>query len=93
MDDTFITLRNLDININELLDYMYNVEPVQLAIDLPKFPAHKNTNLNFLKPGSKEVLIRPVHIYEYLPPMLQSNSSTYKLISNSLTIQVSTDIN
>ncbi|XP_023159186.1 transcription initiation factor TFIID subunit 3 isoform X3 [Ceratitis capitata] len=88
MDDTFITLRNLDININELLDYMYNVEPVQLAIDLPKFPAHKNTNLNFLKPGSKEVLIRPVHIYEYLPPMLQSNSSTYKLISNSLTIQV-----
>ncbi|XP_018803027.1 PREDICTED: uncharacterized protein LOC108977670 isoform X3 [Bactrocera latifrons] len=76
LDDIYVTLRNLNININELLDYTNNVEPVPLAVELPKFPAHKNTNLNFLKPGSKEVLIRPVHIYEYLPPMLPADSKS-----------------
>lgn len=76
MDDIYITLSNLNINISELLDYTNNVEPVPLAVELPKFPAHKNTNLNFLKPGSKEVLIRPVHIYEYLPPMLPADSKS-----------------
>uniref|UniRef100_A0A034W2L5 Transcription initiation factor TFIID subunit 3 n=1 Tax=Bactrocera dorsalis TaxID=27457 RepID=A0A034W2L5_BACDO len=76
LDDIYITLRNLNINISELLDYTNNVEPVPLAVELPKFPAHKNTNLNFLKPGSKEVLIRPVHIHEYLPPMLPADSKS-----------------
>nr|XP_036223099.1 uncharacterized protein LOC106619252 isoform X4 [Bactrocera oleae] len=76
LDDIYITLSNLNINISELLDYTNNVEPVPLAVELPKFPAHKNTNLNFLKPGSKEVLIRPVHIYEYLPPMLPADSKS-----------------
>ncbi|XP_050339808.1 transcription initiation factor TFIID subunit 3 isoform X2 [Bactrocera neohumeralis] len=76
LDDIHITLGNLNINISELLDYTNNVEPVPLAVELPKFPAHKNTNLNFLKPGSKEVLTRPVHIHEYLPPMLPADSQS-----------------
>jgi len=32
-------------------------------------PAPKGTDLNFLKPGSREVLHRPVYVHEYLPPM------------------------
>lgn len=105
LDDIYITLSNLDININELLDYTYNVEPVPLTVEIPKFPAHKNTNLNFLKPGSKEVLIRPVHIFEYLPPILpadsksslpsqylHSDSQFFKLSSINVTNDVSSKI-
>ncbi|XP_017469701.1 PREDICTED: transcription initiation factor TFIID subunit 3 [Rhagoletis zephyria] len=75
LNDTYLSLNNLNINVYELLDYTNNVQPVALAVEVPKFPVHKNTNLNFLKPGSKEVLTRPVHIYEYLPPMLPTDLS------------------
>ncbi|XP_053968137.1 transcription initiation factor TFIID subunit 3-like isoform X2 [Anastrepha ludens] len=74
--DIYLALNNLNINVHELLDYVNCVQPVSLAVEIPKFPAHKNTNLNFLKPGSTEVLTRPVHIYEYLPPMLPSDSGS-----------------
>ncbi|XP_054091424.1 uncharacterized protein LOC105220279 isoform X2 [Zeugodacus cucurbitae] len=87
LNDIYITLSNLNVNITELSDYANNVEPVPLSVEVPKFPAHKNTNLNFLKPGSKEVLIRPVHIYEYLPPILpadpQSSLPSHYLHSDS----------
>lgn len=38
-------------------------------VNVPKFPIPKESNLNFLKPGSKEVVTRPVHIHEHLPPI------------------------
>lgn len=38
-------------------------------IPLIPAPATKGTDLNFLKPGSREVLHRPVYVHEYLPPM------------------------
>lgn len=36
---------------------------------VPKYPLPKEDHLNFLKPGSKEVVTRPVYIHEHLPPM------------------------
>lgn len=53
----------------DLEDYIANVDPVPCAIDVPKYPHHKDNHLNFLKPGCKEVVTRPVHVHEYLPPM------------------------
>lgn len=70
MDDMALTMNSINVNLNELLDYVNNVEPVPFVVDVPKFPARKDSYLNFLKPGSKEVLTRPVHVYDHLPPML-----------------------
>ncbi len=36
---------------------------------VPQFPAPTPLRLNFLKPGSQEVLHRKMHIYDYLPAM------------------------
>lgn len=70
LDDVTLTLDSINVNLSELLDFINNVEPVPFAIDVPKFPARKTSYLNFLKPGSKEVLTRPVHIHDHFPPML-----------------------
>lgn len=70
LNDVTLTLNSINVNLNELLDYINNVEPVPFALEVPKFPARKDSALNFLKPGSKEVLTRPVHVHDHLPPML-----------------------
>lgn len=59
----------MNINLSDLEEYIEYVDPVPCAIDVPKYPLHKDSHLNFLKPGSKEVITRPVHIHEHLPPM------------------------
>ena len=70
LNDVTLTLDSINVNLNELLDYINNVEPVPFALEVPKFPARKESALNFLKPGSKEVLTRRVHVHDHLPPML-----------------------
>ncbi|XP_016944177.2 uncharacterized protein Taf3 isoform X2 [Drosophila suzukii] len=67
--DAQLSMKNLNINVQELLDYIGNVEPVGFTRDVPQFPIRKAVNMNFLKPGSAETLTRPVYIFEYLPPM------------------------
>lgn len=59
----------MGINITELEEYVkyVNFGPPPHAV--PKYPISKEDHLNFLKPGSKEVVTRPVHIPEHLPPM------------------------
>lgn len=69
LDDVALAFKDLNVNIADLEEYVNNVDPVPCAVDVPKFPVQKENHLNFLKPGSKEVVTRPVHIHEYLPPM------------------------
>ncbi|XP_037039069.1 transcription initiation factor TFIID subunit 3-like isoform X2 [Bradysia coprophila] len=69
LDDVALAFKDMNVNIADLEEYVNNVDPVPCAIDVPKYPAQKENHLNFLKPGSKEVVTRPVHIHEYLPPM------------------------
>nr|ACJ13260.1 RE58915p [Drosophila melanogaster] len=69
LKDARLSIKNLSINVQELLDYIGNVEPVGFIRDVPQFPIGKSVNMNFLKPGSAETLTRPVYIFEYLPPM------------------------
>ncbi|KAH8384928.1 hypothetical protein KR200_007914, partial [Drosophila serrata] len=66
------SFKSLNINVQELLDYIGNVEPVGFTRDVPLFPIKRASNMNFLKPGSAETLTRPIHIFEYLPPMQET---------------------
>lgn len=69
LDDLGLAFRDMGIDMNEILEYVSYVDPIVPAHDVPKYPIPKETHLNFLKPGSKEVLTRPVHIHEHLPPL------------------------
>ena len=59
------------ITMKEIEDYVENFDTKELVGKCPvvRFPAPADNNLNFLKPGSREVLHRKVHINEYFPPM------------------------
>ncbi|KAH8403617.1 hypothetical protein KR222_009720, partial [Zaprionus bogoriensis] len=74
LKDVFMSLRNLTIDVYELLDYIGNVEPVPFIREVPGYPQKRDSNMNFLKPGSLETLTRPIHIYDYLPPILPVKS-------------------
>lgn len=68
-----MAFRSLNIDLNEIADYVRNVDPVPCAVAVPKLPIQRENHLNFLKPGSREVVTRPVHVHEYLPPMHPEN--------------------
>lgn len=70
LSDVALSLDSIKINVDELIDYINNVEPVSFAFDVPKFPVPKESSLNFLHPDSSEMMTRPKHIYSYLPPIL-----------------------
>ncbi len=64
------TLLDMNIKFEELSEYTEQFDSRALLTDpVPAFPMPVESRLNFLKPGSKEVLIRPVHVHEHLPPM------------------------
>ncbi|XP_017051393.2 uncharacterized protein LOC108095031 isoform X2 [Drosophila ficusphila] len=77
--DVYLSIKSLNINVQELLDFIGNVEPVGFTRDVPQFPIKKTMNMNFLKPGSAETLTRPVYIFEYLPPMQRTESREIQL--------------
>lgn len=69
LNDVVLAFNDLNINLSDIEEYIANVEQVPCIVNVPRFPIPKESNLNFLKPGSKEVVTRPVHINEHLPPM------------------------
>lgn len=64
-----LTFRDMGINMNEIIEYISYVDPIMPILEIPKYPISKDSHFNFLKPGSKEILTRPVHIHEHLPPI------------------------
>uniref|UniRef100_A0A182W500 PHD-type domain-containing protein n=1 Tax=Anopheles minimus TaxID=112268 RepID=A0A182W500_9DIPT len=70
LDDLALAYKEIGINLDELMEYVQFVDPIPLTLEVPRFPLPKESNLNFLKPGSREVLTRPVHIPEYMPPLM-----------------------
>lgn len=83
LDDIALAFNDLNINVADLEEYITNVDPVPCIINVPKFPIPKESNLNFLKPGSKEVVTRPVHIHEHLPP-IQPHEGNWRCIGIQL---------
>lgn len=69
LDHLAMAFRDFHINLPELEDYVQNVDIIEPVAAVPKYPLPKEDHLNFLKPGSKEVVTRPVHIHEHMPPM------------------------
>lgn len=69
INDVALVYKDMSINISDLEEYIRNVDSVSCTVDVPQYPIPKDSHLNFLKPGSKEVVTRPVHIHEHLPPV------------------------
>ena len=68
--DIDFVFKEMGINVSELKDYIQNFSTASLdTAPVVPFPAPSEMKLNFLKPGSREVLIRKNHIYDYLPAM------------------------
>ncbi|XP_043800787.1 transcription initiation factor TFIID subunit 3 isoform X3 [Apis laboriosa] len=77
LDDLGLAFQNMNIDIQELTEYIKNVDSVPCPIAVPKFPIQRENHLNFLKPGSREVVTRPVHIHEHLPAMFPDTEEEY----------------
>ncbi|KAK0161710.1 hypothetical protein PV327_008129 [Microctonus hyperodae] len=75
LDDLGLAFQQMNVDINQLAEYVKNVDSVPCAISVPKFPIFHDNHLNFLKPGSKEVVTRSVHVHEHLPAMNLEQSS------------------
>jgi len=61
---------DININLGELEEYVEKVDDRALLTEqVPFFPAESKTDLNFLKPGSQEVIHRKTHVEHYFPPM------------------------
>lgn len=69
LDHLGLAFRDIGINLPEVEEFVKYVNFGIPAAEVCKYPVPKEDQLNFLKPGSKEVVTRPVHIHEHLPPM------------------------
>ncbi|XP_051173985.1 transcription initiation factor TFIID subunit 3 isoform X2 [Leptopilina boulardi] len=77
LDDLGLAFRHMNINIEELSEYVRNVDSIPCPISVPKLPIPRENHLNFLKPGSREVVTRPVHVHEHLPAMYPETEEDY----------------
>ncbi|XP_033365396.1 transcription initiation factor TFIID subunit 3 isoform X3 [Bombus vosnesenskii] len=77
LDDLGLAFRHMNIDIQELTEYIKNVDSVPCPVTVPKFPVQRENHLNFLKPGSREVVTRPVHVHEHLPAMFPDTEEEY----------------
>ena len=89
LDDLGLAFRDLGINISDIEEYVQYVDPIVPAIEIPKYPVKKESHLNFLKPGSKEVLTRPVYIPEHLPPINPPEEGIYNYLYQKLFFEFS----
>lgn len=69
LDDLGLAFQQMSVDLQQLSEYVKNVESVPCVISVPKYPLPRENHLNFLKPGSREVVTRPIHIHDYLPAM------------------------
>lgn len=88
LDDLGLSFSAMGIEIRELEEYVEYVESVPCNYQVPKYPVAKESHLNFLKPGSKEVVTRPVHVHEHLPPTLLEVEEDYNQNDNQLAVDI-----
>lgn len=87
LNDLALVFRDLHINLPELAEYVRCVPPVPPPVTTEKFPKPKESNLNFLKPGSHEVVTRPVHVHEHLPPMYPEKERDTPVVAGTVEIR------
>ncbi|XP_063304341.1 transcription initiation factor TFIID subunit 3 isoform X2 [Pelobates fuscus] len=72
LDDVGQAFKLMGVNLNELEDYIHNIEPVTFPHQLPSFPVSKNNVLQFPPPDSKDFEDRKEYIPDYLPLIASS---------------------
>ncbi|XP_012221841.2 transcription initiation factor TFIID subunit 3 isoform X3 [Linepithema humile] len=92
LDDLGLTFRYMNINIQDLAEYVKNVDSVPCLTQVPQYPVRRENHLNFLKPGSREVVTRPVHVHEHLPAMYPDTEEEFISDKNEIVINGTTDV-
>lgn len=69
LDDVALAFQEMDVNFEELADYVKCVDPLPFAKDVPKFPVPKPNHFHFPHPNSRELAEREEHVDDHLPPM------------------------
>lgn len=69
IEDVEKALRQKSVSLSELRSYVKSTGPVKFPHNLPKLNIPGKNVLNPLKPGSREIVSRPIHIHEHLPTM------------------------
>lgn len=87
LHDLGLVFRDLHVQLPELAEYTRSVPSVPPPVNIDKFPKHKESNLNFLKPGSHEVVTRPMHVHEHLPPMYPEKERDTPLVADTVEIR------
>ncbi|XP_030040661.2 transcription initiation factor TFIID subunit 3 [Manduca sexta] len=87
LHDLGLVFRDLHVNLPELAEYVRCVPPVPPPVNSVKFPKPKESNLNFLKPGSHEVVTRPMHVHEHLPPMYPEKERDTPAVAGTVEIR------
>lgn len=69
IEDVEKAFRQKSISLIELRRYVKSTGPVKFPHNLPQLNISGNNVLNTLKPGSREIVTRPIHIHEHLPTL------------------------
>lgn len=87
LHDLGLVFRDLHVHLPELAEYTRCVPPVPTPVNIDKFPKPKESNLNFLKPGSHEVVTRPMHVHVHLPPMYPEKERDTPAVAGTVEIR------
>ncbi|XP_022162319.1 transcription initiation factor TFIID subunit 3-like [Myzus persicae] len=74
IDDVKMAFRDKDVSVPDLVRYLKQVGSIEFPHQVPKFPIPTKSNLNIMKPGSREIVTRPVYVHEHLPTMYPEQS-------------------
>lgn len=77
IDDVKMAFRDKDVAIPDLIKYLKQVGSIEFPHQVPKFPIPTKSNLNIMKPGSREIVTRPVYVHEHLPTMYPEQSGNH----------------
>ncbi|XP_050430965.1 transcription initiation factor TFIID subunit 3 [Adelges cooleyi] len=75
VEDVVMAYRDRRIRLAEIRKYLKHQQNIETELPsanrlIPPYPVPaKSTNLNMMKPGSREIVTRPVHVHEHLPTM------------------------
>uniref|UniRef100_H0XHI2 Transcription initiation factor TFIID subunit 3 n=1 Tax=Otolemur garnettii TaxID=30611 RepID=H0XHI2_OTOGA len=72
LDDVGEGFQLMGVSLQELEDYVDNIEPVAFPHRIPSFPVSKNNVLQFPRPGSTGAKERKGYIPDYMPPVSSS---------------------
>lgn len=69
IEDVEKAFRQKSISLNDLRRYIKSTGPVKFPHSLPVLMVPGKNVFNTIKPGSREIVTRPIHIHEHLPTL------------------------